>query len=73
MFGFVRTFAFTTMRTQPDELNNLIVSCMRCSFDIITGCSVWMGSRTDEELLSIVRIGKHYTVAMLVKIAIITV
>ena len=73
MFDFVRTFAFSHNENKPDELNNLIVSCMRCSFDIITGCSVWVMSRTDEELLSILWIGKHYTVVMLVKIAIITV
>ena len=70
MFRFVRTFAFTTMRT---SLMSLIVSCMHYSFYIIIGWSVWVGSRTDEELLSNLWIGKHCTVAMLIKIAVITV
>ena len=73
MFGFVRAFAFSYNENKPDKLTNLFVSCMCSYFNIITGCSVWVGSRTDEELLSILWIGKHCTVVMLVKTAVITV
>ena len=73
MFGFVRAFAFSQNENKRDELTNLFVSCMRSSFDIITGWSMRVRSRADEELLSILRIGKHCTVAMLVTIAVITV
>ena len=73
MFDFVRAFAFSHNENKPDELTNLFVSCMRSSLDIITGWSMRVRSRADEELLSILRIGKHCTVVMLVKIAVITV
>ena len=73
MFGFVRAFAFSHNENKPDELTNLFVSCMRNSFDIMTGWSMRVRPRTYEELLSILRIGKHCTVATLVKIAVITV
>ena len=72
MLGFVRAFAFNHNESKPDELSSLFLSCMCSSFGSITGWSVRTQSRTDKELLSVLTIGKHCTVSMLLKIAVIT-